>query len=679
MTEKTPEIKYWRIGDSLLDMFTYYSESGAANVHMMITDRTPSVSGLQANFPAIPPGVTFRQYYRALGWTTDNVLRGDSRQELDMPLQIGDLKLTPYVVGRVTAWDEDFPDTNQGGSTTRLWGQGGVRGAMQFWRVYDDVESNFWDIHRVRHVIEPEFNVFETASSQNRADLQPFDRDVEGISDASGGALTLHQKWQTKRGEPGHWRNVDLLVLDVSYVDYWNKDPLGKFLASDPLRGVWFLSRPELGIVQDSINVDATWRVGERVRYMFEANYNLDDARLEQLANGIAIDHSPALTYFIGNRYIRALDTDEWTVGIELRADAEVRGARLGELRHVAGAQHPVVGDAAAETAAFQRGDYGDVRREHRGHIGARDDVAAGLPGVWVRELDADAGTRLTGARQERRAGAAVGGGAGGGSAAIGVHGWTGTYEIAVAVGVVDAGDGGPELESSQGREGERGLLAGVGVGPFVGGDRGDGVGGVLEGIVLLVRAAFFDGADLLTDGDHGVAEAVELGLGFGFRGLEHQRAGDGPGHGGGVEAVVHETLGDIFNFDAGGFLEVAAVENELMGAAAVLAAEEDRVVGFEAFGHVVGVEDGDLRGGAEAGLAHHADVHPGDGEDGGAAVGGGGDGAGGICHFPFAIFHLIGAQRDLRAGRGRGVWRRRWGPCRGRRRRGGCRRFCGG
>ncbi len=102
---------------------------------------------------------------------------------------------------------------------------------------------------------------------------------------------------------------------------------------------------------------------------------------------------------------------------------------------------------------------------------------------------------------------------------------------------------------------------------------------GVFEGVVRSIRAAFFDVADFVADFDHGVAEAVEFGFGFGFGGFEHEGAGDGPGHGGGVEAVVHEAFGDVFDFDVGGVFEVAAVEDELVGAAAVFSAEEDGIV----------------------------------------------------------------------------------------------------
>lgn len=317
-TEKKPEVKYYRIGDSLLDVFTYYSESGVANMNQMFTNYTPAFSGLQGMFPQIPANQTFRQYYLSKGWTNNNVLRGDTRQELDMPLTLGDVKVTPYVTGRATAWDDAFPDPNTG-NTTRLWGQAGVRSSMQFWRVYDDAESNFWDVHRIRHMIEPEFQIYQTGSTVSRADLQPFDRDVEAISQASGTQFAVHQKWQTKRGTPGHWRNVDWVVLNASLNSFWNKDDpnsVTNFYPGTPYRGYLFTSRPELSLVQNSLNADLTWRMGEWTRFMAEESYNLDDQRLEQFAQGIAIDQSPYLSYFIGNRYVRELTSDEWTFAV---------------------------------------------------------------------------------------------------------------------------------------------------------------------------------------------------------------------------------------------------------------------------------------------------------------------------------------------------------------------------
>ncbi len=57
MTEKRPEVKYWRIGDSFLDQFTYYSETGIANLHTDITNYTPIQLSLAPGFLGPPASV----------------------------------------------------------------------------------------------------------------------------------------------------------------------------------------------------------------------------------------------------------------------------------------------------------------------------------------------------------------------------------------------------------------------------------------------------------------------------------------------------------------------------------------------------------------------------------------------------------------------------------------------
>lgn len=58
-------------------------------------------------------------------------------------------------------------------------------------------------------------------------------------------------------------------------------------------------------------------------------------------------------------------------------------------------------------------------------------------------------------------------------------------HKVAVAVHVVDAGGGGPELGLSHPHCGEGGLLAGVGSVPLVGQDHVGSVGSVLQDVVV--------------------------------------------------------------------------------------------------------------------------------------------------------------------------------------------------
>ena len=79
----------------------------------------------------------------------------------------------------------------------------------------------------------------------------------------------------------------------------------------------------------------------------------------------------------------------------------------------------------------------------------------------------------------------------------------------------------------------------------------------MFQGVVGAVGFAQFDLADFFADSDHGVAEAIDFGLALRFRRLKHQRTGDRPGHRGGVEAIVHEAFGDVFDFHTGGFFRI--------------------------------------------------------------------------------------------------------------------------
>ena len=92
-----------------------------------------------------------------------------------------------------------------------------------------------------------------------------------------------------------------------------------------------------------------------------------------------------------------------------------------------------------------------------------------------------------------------------------------------------------------------------------------EGVRGFLNRVVLRINPALLDIKNLLPDADEGVAEPVQLLLVLRLRGFNHQGPGDGPAHGRGVEAKVHETLGNVDRLHAASLLEVPHVDDELV------------------------------------------------------------------------------------------------------------------
>src|SRR5690606_41889935 len=96
--------------------------------------------------------------------------------------------------------------------------------------------------------------------------------------------------------------------------------------------------------------------------------------------------------------------------------------------------------------------------------------------------------------------------------------------------------------------------------------------------------------------------------------------------------------------------LQRAQVEDAFVGHQPVGAGVEHRVVGGQAPGNVVGVEDGHLRSSGQTFAAHHLQVHPGNRQDAGAAVGRGADRA--FAAFQLAVAGQEGRQVRLHADR---------------------------
>jgi lipopolysaccharide assembly outer membrane protein LptD (OstA) len=304
--ERLPEIGYRRIGDSLADdSLTAFSN----NVVSALQFRR-SIFNLQEL--GFAPGQSVGlPSFGTTGEPGNVVYRGDFRQELDYPFSAGQFRVVPYVLGRYTVYS-DSPD---GGSKNRLLAGAGVRVTTAFWKVDDTVNSSLFDLHRLRHVIEPEVNLFTSASSVSRDHVFQYDEGVDEINDITGAQFALHQQWQTKRGGADRWRSVDFLDVNLE-ADLFTHKPKDPLIQPENFRGLFFESMPEASVPRNAINGDATWRVSDTTAVLGDFQYNLDQSNFATASIGIAVQRGDRLSYYLGQRYIEPLNSNIMTAAL---------------------------------------------------------------------------------------------------------------------------------------------------------------------------------------------------------------------------------------------------------------------------------------------------------------------------------------------------------------------------
>jgi lipopolysaccharide assembly outer membrane protein LptD (OstA) len=304
--ERLPEAGYYRIGDSLFeDQFTFFSANTVSGLKFDESNATLEEQGFE---PGTSPGLPS---VGTTGTTSDTVYRGDFRQELNYPFTAGQFRVVPYVMGRYTAYS-DSPD---GDNQNRLMSAVGMRLTTAFWKVDDSAHSKLFDIHRIRHVVEPQVHLFTSAQNVDQNDVFIYDEAIDKINDVTAAQIAIRQRWQTKRGGPGRWRSVDFLTLDVEG-NFFANQPDDDDLEPTGFRGLFFDSMPEASIPRNSINADGLWRISDSMAVLADAQYNLDDGVLATASIGLAARRDEYLSYFIGTRYIDELDSNITTLAI---------------------------------------------------------------------------------------------------------------------------------------------------------------------------------------------------------------------------------------------------------------------------------------------------------------------------------------------------------------------------
>ncbi len=276
-TERLPDFAFFLIGQPLGERTTWYSEHRAGIVRYRPADQT------------------FRELLRdgrRVG--SGAVTRYHSRQELDLPFDLGPLRLAPFVVAGGTSWD----DSPEHGGIRRNLGMLGIRGSTYLSRVYPDAKSSLFDIDGVRHIIKPDITAWVTGANRSADDLFQFDETVEGISKADGVMLGLRQRLQTKRGAGDTRRNTDFLTLDIE-TGFFNGAE-GDHITN----GYTSFSRPENSITHNYVNASAIWRINDRTALLSELNYDINDGGVDIFNVSFVVERTPRLSYLLGYRFI---------------------------------------------------------------------------------------------------------------------------------------------------------------------------------------------------------------------------------------------------------------------------------------------------------------------------------------------------------------------------------------
>ena len=240
-----------------------------------------------------------------------------TRNEIDMPMTIGNAKIVPFVAGIVAYEDGSgfYRELDGGLAEGRedVWlGETGFRASTQpYWKVYPNVKSELWDLHQMRHIIKP----YLTAVAYTENDSVFEQRDTLNVG--------ISQRLQTKRGLGDKQRNVDWMRLDmdVTWVNNSGDDSAGpdKFIWNKPfIPPINTFSRvipPQdrrsshiYGPRRNYIGADYSWLLSDTTAVLSDINYDMQSGVVQQFNVGFSHLRWPNLQYYIGSRYLRRLD-----------------------------------------------------------------------------------------------------------------------------------------------------------------------------------------------------------------------------------------------------------------------------------------------------------------------------------------------------------------------------------
>ena len=278
-----------------------------------------------------PTDPTDAAFFDPLAWEADvDGVRVGSRQEINVPLQLGPTKVVPYALTDVTYWQEAL----DGNDLFRVGGQVGIRASLPVWKVDPNVQSELLNLNGLAHKVTFDMDAFYADASQDVNELalyDPLDDDsqehfrrrfafstfginagedtplafderfyalrsglqsnvtspsAEIFDDLSLIKLGVRQRWQTKRGAPGRERIVDVVNFDVEGIIYPDAD------------------RDNFGSTAGMVNYDFRYHIGDRVSLLSDGYFDFFDQGLKTVSFGATAQRPGVGNVYLGVRSI---------------------------------------------------------------------------------------------------------------------------------------------------------------------------------------------------------------------------------------------------------------------------------------------------------------------------------------------------------------------------------------
>jgi len=309
--DKTPELGLYNFGNKLFNgSVTWNSEIKIMRERMVFQSGTPNQLGLLPAAFGLPNGNTpISAPLSAAGLQQDYQNRLVTHQEFSIPFQLGAFKFVPFASIQ-SQWGIDNEDDGRSREENYWFRTLGFKASTQLTRIYNNVDNDLLDLHRLRHIIEPYFSVWNGDSSIDVTTIPQYDPSIDNISTGTMTWVGVKNKLQTWRGGPGRWYEVDWLTLDTAFL-FANDGAVQRF--DNPQYIAW---RPEYSSIQDAAIAKGKWQFSDGIAFIGNGTWDLDGGDFSRGSIGAELDHGRDVRTYIEYREISNSNDQFLSVGM---------------------------------------------------------------------------------------------------------------------------------------------------------------------------------------------------------------------------------------------------------------------------------------------------------------------------------------------------------------------------